>query len=187
MNQYSCLFLDLDGVLIAGGPRPQRRAYYQRLRDNREPDGYGSPAHPLALVALQHIVDAVPDLRIVISASAGVMGLDYLRAMWAARQYPGSVYAVTPRERDCHVRGREIRNYLWGEGAMYPVRDWMDPCSEQQRVACTLRSYCILDDDNDLFVPQARHFVQTDGQAGLTWAKAQRVVRILQRKKIHGV
>ena len=45
---------------------------------------------------MKRILDAVPDVRIVVESSWKVRGLDELRLMWAERGLPGTLYDVTP-------------------------------------------------------------------------------------------
>ena len=181
------LFLDFDGVMVAGGSRGQQNAYWKSGAGYRH-DAFGSPWHPEAVGALDFIVASVPNLEIVISASDRVMGLDYQRARFAHRCYPGNIVGITdPQYFEHRVRGSQIQAYLHALGAYYPVRDWNVPYYDEYRQKCPVASYCILDDDSDMLLGQAKHFVQCNAQIGLTLAKAERVVRILNRDKIFGV
>ena len=85
---------------------------------------------PEAVANLKRILDAVPDVRIVVESSWKVRGLDELRLMWAERGLPGTLYDITPtifceelltadlsdpdsiRKVEGLAKGKEIRAWL---------------------------------------------------------------------------
>ena len=85
------LFLDFDGVLNTD-------LYQAFLQSNgqRGWDDYGQVFDPQAVGNLKRIIDAIPELKIVVESSWKLQGLDELRRMWVERNLPGEPYDVTP-------------------------------------------------------------------------------------------
>ena len=88
MNKY--IFLDFDGVL-------NTENYLARIRADGKPGwhDYGMLFDPASVANLKRILDAAPDVRIVVGSSWKVRGLVELRLMWAERGLPGTLYDVT--------------------------------------------------------------------------------------------
>lgn len=85
------LFLDFDGVL-------NTENYQAYLQSEGKPgwDDFGMLFDSAAVTNLKRILDAMPDVRIVIESGWKVNGLDELRLMWAERGLPGILYDITP-------------------------------------------------------------------------------------------
>jgi len=117
------IFLDFDGVLnlISQGH-----------------DDYGGIFHEHFVNNLKELVEAT-DAKIVVSSSWRSSGLKYVRDMWEHRNYPGEVIAITPKLRDCRIRGKEIAVFM----ELFHVDN-----------------YVILDDDTDMLDEQLDNFVK---------------------------
>lgn len=85
------ILIDFDGVL-------NTENYQAQLQAEGKPGwaDYGMLFDPSAVANLKHIIDAVPDVRVVVESSWKANGLDELRLMWAERGLPGTLYDVTP-------------------------------------------------------------------------------------------
>lgn len=160
MNKY--IFLDFDGVL-------NTENYQAQLRADGKPgwDDYGMLFDPAAVANLKRILDAVPDVRIVVESSWKVRGLDELRLMWAERGLPGTLYDVTPtifceelltadlsdpdsiRKVEGLTKGKEIRAWLRRHAGLY----------------CR---YVILDDMAEFDTELCEHTIQVDPRQGIT-------------------
>lgn len=173
MKKY--IFLDFDGVL-------NTENYQAQLRADGKPgwDDYGMRFDPAAVANLKRILDAVPDVRIVVESSWKVRGLDELRLMWAERELPGTLYDVTPtifckelltadlsdpdsiRKVEGLAKGKEIRAWL-------------------RRHASLDCRYVILDDMAEFEGDLWEHAIQTDSRVGITKSDAMVVVTFLNR------
>lgn len=173
MNKY--IFLDFDGVL-------NTENYQAQLRADGRPgwDDFGMLFDPAAVANLKRILDAVPDVRIVVESSWKVRGLDELRLMWAERGLPGTLYDVTPtifceelltadlsdpdsiRKIEGLAKGKEIRAWL-------------------RRHAVPECRYVILDDMAEFEGELREHAIQTDSRVGITKSDAMVVVTFLNR------
>ena len=151
MKKY--IFLDFDGVL-------NTENYQAQLRADGKPgwDDYGMLFDPAAVANLKRIMDAVPDVRIVVESSWKVRGLDELRLMWAERGLPGTLYDITPtifceelltadlsdpdsiRKVEGLAKGKEIRAWLRrhaGPECRYVILDDMAKFEGELRVHAT--------------------------------------------------
>lgn len=90
MSGTRILFLDFDGVL-------NTENYHTQLQAEGKSgwDDFCMLFDPAAVTNLKRILDAVPDVRIVVESSWKVNGLDELRLMWAERGLPGTLYDIT--------------------------------------------------------------------------------------------
>lgn len=167
------LFLDFDGVLNTES--------YQVLLHSRRKIGWddlGPLFDPEAVGNLKRILDAIPDLRIVLESSWKAQGLDELRLMWKERSLPGELFDVTPdifneellaidladpdsfRKMESLGKGREISSWLRKRGGQ--------DCR-----------YVILDDVAEFYGDLARHHVRTDPKFGITREDALKVIAYL--------
>jgi hypothetical protein len=159
------IFLDIDGVL---NTEVFVRAYFgilKRLGKDRIEakaqakselrDEFGITFDPMATDMLDLIIKET-GAKIVISSTWRASGLRVMQTMWEMRDLPGEVIDVTPRLNT--PRGEEIAEWL--------RENLVD-------------SYVILDDDKDMLPEQELHFVQTDGQYGLTRKDALKCIDIL--------
>lgn len=117
------IFLDIDGVLnlISQGH-----------------DKYGGIFHTHFIENLKHIIEET-NAKIVVSSTWRASGLQYLRDMWKDRNYPGEIIAITPKLRDCRIRGKEISVFM----ELFHIDN-----------------YVILDDDTDMLDEQLNNFVK---------------------------
>jgi len=153
------LFLDFDGVL-------NTESYQQKLQSEGKPrqDGYGPLFDPKAVENLKMILDAVPDVLLVINSSWKLEGLDRMRALWEARGLPGSVHSVTPDYAPdlitIDLADPENLALLAGKGN--EVKEWIS------RYAPNGCKYVILDDVPDYLPEQAAFVICTDPCKGIT-------------------
>ena len=143
------LFLDIDGVLNS------RKGW---ARDKPKTGKYLTAENVAELRAL---LEALPDLRIVISSTwRKCMDADELLAIFKAHGLPAErVIGMTPIRFSDRLRGHEIQ-------------EWLDANPGHDR-------FVILDDDSDMahLMP---HLVQTSFEDGLTREKAEEVIRRLK-------
>lgn len=168
------LFLDFDGVLNTD-------SYQALLRSQERPmwDDHGHLFDPEAVGNLKRILDADPDVRIVVESSWKVQGLDELRRMWEERGLPGELYDATPdifceelltvdlsipgsvRKVESLSKGREISAWL--------TRN----CDQDCR-------YVILDDVTEFSGELANHHIRIDPALGITQGDAMNVISYLK-------
>lgn len=148
------IFLDIDGVLNV------------MLGDF---DKYGQMFHQNFVDNLKHIVDNVQDVKIVISSTWRVSGIDVMKQMWIDRNLPGEIIGVTPYLTTKSCRGDEIQIFL--------------SCNHVDR-------YVIIDDDTDMLKDQMPYFVKTSDNYdhcdhiegyGLTKECAEQCIQILNK------
>lgn len=160
MKKY--IFLDFDGVL-------NTENYQARLQAVGKPgwDDYGMLFDPSAVANLKHILDAVPDVRVVVESSWKANGLDELRLMWAERGLPGTLYDVTPTlfcEELLTMDLSEPDNIRKIEGLVKDkeIRAWL------RRHAGPDCLHVILDNMAEFDGDLRGHTVQTDSRVGIT-------------------
>lgn len=153
------LFLDFDGVL-------NTESHQQMLRLEGKPrwDDYGQLFDPKAVENLKMILDAVPDVLLVINSSWKLEGLDRMRALWEARGLPGTIHSVTPDYApDLMTVDLQVPDnlaLLAGKGN--EVKEWIS------RYAPNGCKYVILDDVPDYLPEQAAFVICTDPCKGIT-------------------
>lgn len=159
------IFLDIDGVLNVIG---QGR------------DEFGQTWHPHFMDNLRWIIEQT-GAKIVISSTWRMSGLSEMQRMWRHRNLAGEVVGITPHVVEVSEetgieylddvdRGHEIQQYIKDHD---------------------VKTYCIIDDDNDMLPSQQLNFVRTannqhhpdcvDIGYGLTMQCADRVVHILNK------
>lgn len=170
MRMLKVLFLDFDGVLNTD-------SYQVQLRTQGKPgwDDYGQLFDPEAVMNLKRILDAVPDVRIVVESSWKAQGLDELRLMWKERNLPGELYDATPdifneelltmdlsnpdniRKAESLGKGREIMAWLKKHG-------------------CQDCRYVLLDDTAGFTGEMASHHIQICPDTGITQEDAIKAI-----------
>lgn len=168
MDKY--IFLDFDGVLNTG-------LYQNLLISQGKPweDEMGAFFDPEAVKQLGRIVDTT-HAYIVIESSWKYLGLKALREMWATRQLPGRLIAITPSTTSDnwlltadpndidiemgHCKGIEIASWL------------LDNASKEV-------PYIIIDDEYVILESQLPHFIMTDAFDGITKGIADRAIGML--------
>ena len=168
------LFLDIDGVLNTENSQAQ-------LRAEGKPgwDDYGTLFDPAAVANLKRILDAVPDVRIVVESSWKDNGLDELRLMWTERGLPGTLYDVTPTYFCEELLTIDLSNpdnirKIEGRAKGKEIRAWL-----RRHTGPDCR-YSILD-DVDLRLPNQ---VRTNPDMGLTMKEAHEAIAMLNTKTI---
>ena len=169
------LFLDFDGVLNTD--RYQAVLHSQALPTS---DEFGALFDPDAVASLRAIIDAVPDLKIVIESSWKALGINTMRRMWEVRSLPGEVYDISPHiDNDelllsVDLDDPEAFSKLEGLGKGGEIQAWMDAHHEE------VEAYVIVDDVDEFQGELGDHLVVTDPREGLTNSKAIEAVRRLK-------
>ncbi len=168
------LFLDFDGVL-------NTNSYQAYLRTHGKPgwDDYGQLFDPKAVENLKLILDAIPDVKIVVESSWKVNGLDELRLMWKERNLPGGLYDVTPdifNEELLTVDLSDPENLskVEGLGKGREISTWL------RRHGGHDCRYVILDDVAEFFGELARHHILIDPKLGITREDAMKAISYLK-------
>ncbi len=188
------IFLDIDGVLA--------------VRFRRE-DRYGSGFHPEFVENLRYIIEQT-GAYIVISSTWRAGGLIKLLEMWEARNLPGYIVDTTWHGKHGNPiyqfdpainggkafnketlgsvpRGLEIDHWLSKYGKFQRI-NWAPEEQQKYEDKAIVKNYVILDDDSDMLLNQAEHFVKTSQQwdqpdaqegYGLTRRAAERAIKIL--------
>lgn len=177
MSGTRILFLDFDGVL-------NTENYHTQLQAEGKSgwDDFCMLFDPAAVTNLKRILDAVPDVRIVVESSWKVNGLDELRLMWAERGLSGTLYDITStffceelltadlsvpdsvRKIDGIGKGREIRAWL------------------RRHTGPNCR-YVILDDMAEFDGELRDHAIRIDPWVGITESDAVEAVMILNESE----
>lgn len=167
------LFLDFDGVL-------NTESYQQKLQSEGKPrqDGYGPLFDPKAVENLKMILDAVPDVLLVINSSWKLEGLDRMRALWEDRGLPGTIHSVTPDYvpdlLNIDLENPDNITMLAGNGN--EVKEWLS------RYAPEGCKYVILDDVPDFLPEQEAFLICTDPRTGITHDDAVRTISLLAKQ-----
>lgn len=155
------LFLDVDGVLNS-----VQAVYFYHRRNKGTVKTEWNPYEefcPIAISNLVGILEAVPDLKIVVSSTwrLGCVTADDLRKIFdpipladGQKLIKDAIIDRTPAFRD-GPRGNEIA-------------DWL----KKNPVA----QYAIVDDDSDMLENQMSNFYQTDGYVGLNWRDSDKII-----------
>jgi hypothetical protein len=149
------IFLDFDGVMNSVGSF----IYNNRLKLAGLTE---TPTHesfcPIASSNLQYILEELPDVQIVVSSTwRKHKTLAALQDMFAMNNIlPERMVGTTP-ELPSRYRGEEIELYL---------KDHPE-----------IKEFVIIDDDSDM-KPYMHRLVKTDGQNGLTFSDAEKVIEM---------
>lgn len=93
------------------------------------------------------IVEAVPDLCIVINSTWKYEGLDTMRAMWKKRGLPGTIHSITPSYvPDFSTFNPDDRSIDMLTGKGYDIKQWIEDYAPK---GC---QYVILEDDKRVFL-----------------------------------
>lgn len=172
-RRMNILFLDFDGVL-------NTERYQTRCQAEGTPmaDDFGALFDPEAVGHLKMIVDAIPELHIVIESSWKIEGIDALREMWEARGLPGKIFDSTPDLLfdglvSANLSDPDVMTRIEGESKVAEIRTWLvenvdDECN-----------YVILD-DTPLFSKEIdSHFIHVNPHTGITKCDALKVIELL--------
>lgn len=165
------LFLDFDGVLNTEKYQAELRAAGKSGWDD-----FGQLFDPEAVENLKMILDAVPGVLLVINSSWKLEGLNTMRAMWKARELPGSIHSVTP-DYVPDLVNIDLDNYenialLAGKGN--EVKQWL---SNNAPEGC---AYVIFDDMPDFLPEQEEHLICVNPISGITMEDAMKAISLLQ-------
>ena len=165
------LFLDFDGVLNTEKYQAELRA-----AGNSGCDDFGQLFDPEAVENLKMILDAVPNVLLVINSSWKLEGLNLMKALWKARELPGSIHDITP-DYVPDLLSIDLESYenialLAGKGN--EVKQWL---SNNAPEGC---SYVILDDVPDFLPEQEEHLICVNPITGITMEDAMKAISLLQ-------
>ena len=167
------VFLDFDGVLNTD-------AYQVHLRATGKPgwDDFGQLFDPEAIGNLKRILDAVPDVRIVVESTWKAEGLDHLRRMWKARNLPGELYDVTPDIFNEELLTIDLSHpdnikKIEGIGKGKEISAWL----EHHGGDC---KYVIFDDAAEFSGELAGHHIHVGHDIGITADDAMKAITYLR-------
>lgn len=171
------LFLDIDGVL-------NTNRYIEYLYDNGD-DDYDEDGYffdPEAVKNLKHILDSVPDTKLVISSSWRFKGWDWMNQLWKKRQLPGTIYSMTPGLEKVlfasKVPGQNNSYSLYPYGSRgIEINEWLRHNASQDPL---LYRYAIIDDDTcDFLLIQKDYLISTKPWDGITKEVAAKTIELL--------
>lgn len=164
MEKERYLFLDIDGVLNTTSYAMACQWKYGRIADED-----GAFFDPYTVENLKHIVETIP-IKIVISSSWRLDGIERIQKLWQNRNMPGEIFDVTPTFDDSH--------YTFAKGKRGAEIDmWLRDNPIKQGIPYT---YAIVDDEDDFLPSQAIHVVITEDETGLTEDLAEKIIEILR-------
>lgn len=170
------IFLDIDGVL-------NTERYTAWLQDRGMPcrDDYGKPLFdPSAVANLKRILDALPDVRIVLETTWTFGGHpDSLRFIWSQRGLPGTLHDVIKTIFTQYMLNNVISDPAYAKkvedlGKNRAIRAWL------RRNAVLNDRYVILDDMADFRGKLFEHTVYVNPWVGLTEFDAKEVIMRLK-------
>lgn len=163
------LFLDFDGVLNTGKYQNQLKA-----EGNTRADEFGPLFDPEAVENLKMIIDAVPDVLLVITSSwKDAFGPSVVRRLWKERGLPGKIHSMT---RVCMDFFPDLES-----GEMPPIKgpeakQWIE---EHDMKGC---KYVILDDMDDFLPEQKKQLVLINPHLGITAEDAKKTIKLLSNE-----
>lgn len=148
------IFLDIDGVLNGHQKHPNGLCGIEKEN----------------VTALNKLLDALPDLKIVISSAWRYMipeamtlrGFEYLLLVCGANAKE-RVIGTTVRDEVASTRGAQIKEYLRTN---------------------KIKKYLIIDDMGFDFFEQGLKYLLTNGQTGLTILEAEEAIRYFQNESL---
>ncbi len=183
------IFLDITGVMHSA------RMYKQHTVEELEKlrDEYGDAFDSLSASLLNKLI-AKTGADIVIVSESKDEGREWAKAFWESRKMDGTVVGTTPhltftakgsRAQVRVPRGVEIQWY-YETYHNFHYYDWYDASEylQQLKNKCTLASYVIINDDNDMLYEQRSNFVKCDNANGFTNKEYRRALRILKKEII---
>lgn len=165
------LFLDIDGVLNS----IQSNEMYNRRNKNTQKQEWNPYEEfcPITINNLVELLEAVPDLKIVIS-STWRMGCDTVDKLKA-------IFDPIPESHGRLI----IQNRIIDSTPVYrkgprgdEIANWLSSCK-----TAIISKYAILDDDSDMLGSQMPNFFNTDAYLGLTWRDADKVINHFEGKR----
>lgn len=165
------LFLDFDGVL-----NTEKYQAELRLADKSDWDDFGQLFDPEAVENLKMVLDAVPGVLLVINSSWKLEGLNTMKAMWKARELPGSIHSVTPDYVPdlLNIDLDNCENIVLLSGKGNEVKQWLSMNAPE---GC---SYVIFDDVPDFLPEQEEHLIRVNPITGITMEDAVKAISLLQ-------
>lgn len=177
------IYLDIDGVMNSQRFYTQFSMEEISALHDKYGDGFDSTS--------KHYINALIEefaADVVISSVWRHSGLEVMKQMWKDRGMSGEVTGITP---DVHFgknsgthgsvpRGFEISEYNY---EVYGFKHWGydAPFVQEAKAKCTLHSYVIIDDDQDMLYDQRSNFVKCDPLYGFTETEYNKSRRILKR------
>lgn len=145
------IFLDVDGVLNKA-----------LISSNSEPDDVikGAGWMNKSLVKNLNKLTDTTDAKIVVSSSWRSDSVEETAKHIGSFGVTGEIIGVTKRFGQYSVRGNEIAAWIRDNEALLGCKYWH------------FKQYIIIDDDSDMLLSQAPHFIHTDAFAGLSESKA---------------
>lgn len=165
------LFLDFDGVLNTEAW--QRHCIVHGLPTE---DEFGPVFDLEAIANLKTIVEAVPDIGIVITSS-WKWEEEKMKQLWLKRELPGKLLGIAP-DYIPNLDENAINEILRGKR---PVVRGADIRLWQEQNNATECPYIIFDDIPDFFPNQQPYFIQTDPHVGITREDAKTAIDLLNR------
>lgn len=166
------LFLDFDGVLNTGKYQAERRDAGQSGWDE-----FGPLFDPEAVENLKMVLDAVPDVLLIVNSSWKLDGLNCMKALWKARKLPGFIHGITPDYVPdlLNIDLEKYENIALLAGKGNEVKQWL---TENAPEGCT---YVILDDMPDFLPEQEEHLICVNPVTGLTMEDAMKAISLLNK------
>ena len=161
------LFLDIDGVLNSIDNMSVQGNLWHINNENKSRDDFGHLFDERCCRWLKYIVEKT-QCKIVISSTWRMSGLKTMRLMWDIRDLAGDIIDITPTTVSQYTINLYANTSNTADRG-YEIQEWLD-INKPNR-------YCIVDDNNDMLSHQI--FVRTDGQIGLNYQTANKIVSFL--------
>ena len=175
MDKERYLFLDIDGVL-----NTMNYAMSCQWKFGLDDDEDGALFDPYAIENLRYIVETLP-VKLVISSSWRLDGIERMRELWTKRDLPGEIYGVTPVVDKLLFKNLEggtdtFSVIPYGTRGL-EVNEWLRNHPKKQGIPF---SYAIIDDGDDYLTIQSGNLVITEPETGLTRELADKILEILR-------
>lgn len=175
MDKERYLFLDLDGVL-----NTMSYAMICQWKFGRDTDEDGALFDPYAVENLQYILDTLP-VKIVISSTWKMNGMEWMRNLWEKRHLPGEIYGLTPNLDSVlfsNLEGVGNTSSVIPHGTRgLEINEWLRMRPKKEGIPY---EYAIVDDGDDFLSIQSEHVVFTEPETGLTREVADKVIDMLK-------
>lgn len=118
----------------------------------------------------------MPGVLLVIISSWKLEGLDRMRALWKARNLPGTIHSVTPDYAPdlLNIDLENFDNFAMLAGKGNEIKQWLSLNAPE---GC---AYAILDDVPDFLSEQKEHFICIDPRVGITMEDAVKAINLLK-------
>ena len=165
-------FLDFDGVLVTGKwmQATHQMILNSELNHSDRTDQYGFRFDEAAMQNLRALHDRT-NCVFVVSSTWRRSGYAEMKNLWRDRNMPGMLYDVTPIINNA-PRGTEIRQWLLDNG-YYTAIEGKD--------LIKIQNYLIIDDDMNMLIEQADHFIKCDFHHGLTEQHVTEAIDIISQ------